>query len=58
LLNLAASMVSTDSLEPPEAKWLRHHVPGEIGKILQAVAPFVVYDPFQPLALTEMTEIP
>jgi protease-4 len=58
LLNLAASMASAETVEPPETRLLRNHVPGEIGRILQAVAPFVIYDPFQPLALSEVTQAP
>lgn len=57
LLSLAAGMAQTGS-EGADAKLLQRSVPGEIGRLLRAAAPFVIYDPFQPLALSEVTQAP
>lgn len=55
LLNLAAAMAQTES---SETHLLRRSVPGEVGRLLRTAAPFVIYDPFQPLALSEIAEAP
>lgn len=57
LLNLAASMASADAPNPMDTM-LDRSVPGEVGRILRTAAPFVIYDPFQPLALSEVIQAP
>ena len=57
LLSLAAGMAHAESTSP-EAALLQRSVPGEIGRLLRAAAPFVIYEPFQPLALSEVTQAP
>ena len=56
LLNLAAGMASARSQSASIR--LTTGVPGEIGKMLRAAAPFILYDPFQPLALCELSVVP
>jgi protease IV len=58
LLRLAAGMAHADASRDPSAALLQRSVPGELGMILRTAAPFVIYDPFQPLALSEVTQAP
>jgi len=60
LLNLATSLVSArdQTAITPSSFPLRNHVPREIARVFQAVAPFILYDPFLPLALSDITDIP
>ena len=57
LLAMAFSMASS-KLAPSDSQVLNKHVPKEVRSVLRTVAPFVIYDPLQPLALSEVTDMP
>jgi len=57
LLGLAASMLTTEDSDAMK-QLSRKPVPHEIGLVLRSVAPFIIYDPFQPLSISDITIAP
>jgi protease-4 len=56
LLGLAVNMLGAE--ENGGAELMNRGVPAEIRQILHATAPFLVYEPFHPLALSEVIQAP
>jgi protease-4 len=55
LIAFASRMVGSQEQQP---SILQGAVQGQVRQLLRDAAPFVIYDPFQPLALCESTVVP
>lgn len=52
LIRLAGQLAQAQDLQP--ADLIQNSVPGEVGGVLRSLSPLLIYDPFEPLALTEL----